>query len=197
VPTQKPRYSTLLAKTPQSAIWKISDAISVSPSPILVGQGEVITYNLTQMKSQWVKNLLGKLTEVLQHPRGIAARKHKETLLWSLGEANIADKGDLELESQMAGVVKHRKKGLPTDEEAENKLAQLQEEFENWGLRWYNEPLYKLKILRQLFGDDKIIIIQLASTHGDPFVRTFGDFKPWKKFIDWLDVKQSNMHAWL
>jgi hypothetical protein len=72
----------------------------------------------------------------LQHPRGIAARKHKETLLWSLGEANIADKGDLELESQMAGVVKHRKKGLPTDEEAENKLAQLQEELENWGLRW-------------------------------------------------------------
>jgi hypothetical protein len=47
-----------------------------------------------------------------------------------------------------------------------------------------------------LFGDVKIIIIQLASTHGDPFVRTFGDFKPWKKFIDWLDVKQSNMHGY-
>jgi hypothetical protein len=47
-----------------------------------------------------------------------------------------------------------------------------------------------------MYEDPSIVIVRLTSTHGELFIRTKSDFEPWTRFVNWIDVKQSNMHGY-
>jgi hypothetical protein len=193
VPTQKPK-ADLICKTPQGSLFKISDTVVLGPARILEGEGMATNYNLSQMSWHWIKKFLPKLKDVIQHK--VSHRGWKRTLLYSLGEANRTDDGDLALEKQIADLEKQQKKGALAKDEGEVRSSQLREELDNWEPRWSSEPLYEMKIIRGMFDNSRIIVLRLTSTHGNLFVRTYSDFEPWMKFIDWLEVKQSNMRGY-
>ena len=172
--------------------FKASDDIAFPRSRIVPGQGQVKSYNLTQLNWSFIKSIVERLRHVARLTT--SERKWKETVLHTLGSASVPDeKPEKKLLEAMETIKKERKRGQVDDEESEAKLDQLEQKLEDFQSGWYCEPFYNIDVVRGMFEDPNITFTKLTSTHGEFYIRTEEDDEHWISFVHWLEVTKNNL----
>lgn len=154
------------------AIYQISREIDV-PKATIKQQGRVKDYDLTQMGNWFITRMLNKLEKVLQE-RHRTERDKKNGLRHCLSEANKAMPDDV----PNAKISEARENGGSEDSTA---------------MVWYNEPVYELLMVEDIFDDPNLLIAQISSTHGKLFIRVDSISIHWTDFVKWIDVDQGSM----
>ena len=171
--------------------WKISGDVMLSRSKLVLLQGQVTSYNVSQMNPTWIKSFVKNLRDVAQMVYSV--RGWKQTLLFALGAASEPDNSDDPIVNEIKDLEKRQRNGGVDDAESEARLDELEAELDAWEPGWKSEPLYSMDAIQGAFDDPTILILRLSTTHGEFFIRTDEAHEPWKDFMKWLFVTNKNM----